>query len=72
MSISFGLYRINIRCDLQFRPSTKSSPVTPRFWAILGMSASGHEQTSRHVRVMSIISLKADIHQRRLHVRLVP
>ena len=29
------------------------------------MSAKGHEQTSRHVRVMSVISLKADIHQRR-------
>ena len=32
----------------------------------------GHEQTSRHVRVMSVIPLKADIHQRGLHVRLVP
>ena len=64
MSISFGLYRINLRCDLQFRVSTKSSPVTPRFWEIFGMSALGHEQTSRHVRVMSDILLKADIHQR--------
>ena len=36
------------------------------------MSAWGHEQTSRHVRVMSVIPLKADIHQRGLHVRLVP
>ena len=36
------------------------------------MSASGHEQTSRHVRVMSVIPLKADIRQRGLHVRLVP
>ena len=35
------------------------------------MSAMGHEQTSRHVRVMSVIPLKADIHQRGLHVRLV-
>ena len=36
------------------------------------MSALGHEQTSRHVRVMSVIPLKADIHQRSLHVCLVP
>jgi hypothetical protein len=28
------------------------------------MSALGHKQTSRHVRVMSVIPLKADIHQR--------
>ena len=28
------------------------------------MSALGHEQTSRHIRVMSVIPLKADIHQR--------
>ena len=34
------------------------------------MSALGHEQTSRDVRVMSVIPLKADIHQRGLHVRL--
>ena len=32
------------------------------------MSALGHEQTSHHVRVMSVIPLKADIHQRGLHV----
>jgi hypothetical protein len=36
------------------------------------MSAMGHEQTSRHVRVMSVIPLKADIYKRRLQVRLVP
>ena len=36
------------------------------------MSAKGHKQTSRRVRGMSVIPLKADIHQRGLHVRLVP
>jgi hypothetical protein len=36
------------------------------------MSALGHEQTSRYLRVMSVIPLKADIHQHGLHVRLVP
>ena len=36
------------------------------------MSALGHEQTSRHVRVMSVIPLKADIHERGLHVCFVP
>ena len=36
------------------------------------MSAMGHEQTSRNVRVMSVIPLKADIDQRGLHVRYVP
>lgn len=36
------------------------------------MSALGHEQTSRNVRVMSVIPPKADIHQHGLHVRLVP
>ena len=34
------------------------------------MSALGHEQTSRHVRVMSVLPLKADIHQGGF--RLVP
>jgi hypothetical protein len=36
------------------------------------MSALGQKQTSRYVRVMSVISLKADIHQRGLHVRYLP
>jgi hypothetical protein len=36
------------------------------------MSVLGHEQTSRDVRVMSVIHLKADNHQRGLHVRFVP
>jgi Bacterial protein of unknown function (DUF899) len=35
-------------------------------------SALGQKQTSRHVRVMSVIPLKADIRQREWHVRLVP
>ena len=39
---------------------------------MLPMSALGHEQTSHHVRVTSVIPLKAHIHQRDLHVRLVP
>jgi hypothetical protein len=33
------------------------------------MSALGQKQTSRQVRVMSVISLKADIRQRGLYVR---
>jgi hypothetical protein len=33
------------------------------------VSAMGQKQTSRHVRVMSVVPLKADIHQRGLHVR---
>ena len=36
------------------------------------MSALGHERTSRHVRFMSVISLKADISSAGLHVPLVP
>jgi hypothetical protein len=36
------------------------------------MSASGQMQTSRDVRVMSVIALKADIDQSGLHIRLVP
>jgi hypothetical protein len=43
-----------------------------RWLAHSSMSALGHEQTSFHVRVMFIIPLKADIHQRGFHVRLVP
>jgi hypothetical protein len=35
-------------------------------------SALGHEQTSRQVRLMSLIPLKVDVHRRGLHVRLVP
>ena len=33
------------------------------------MSALGHEQTSRPIRIMSVIPLKADIRQREWHVR---
>jgi len=36
------------------------------------MSALGHEPTSRNARIMSVLPLKADIHKRGLHVRLVP
>jgi len=36
------------------------------------VSALGHEQTSRNVRVMSVLPLKADIRQREWHVRFVP
>ena len=32
----------------------------------------GHEQTYRQVRAMSVIPLKADIHQGGLRVRFVP
>jgi hypothetical protein len=31
-----------------------------------------HEQTSRHVRVMSVLPLKSDMRQREWHVRYVP
>ena|SRR4029079_19158450 len=54
------------KCLLLALPSARSSmagrPCT---------SAMGHEQTSLHVRMMSVIPLKADIHQRSLHVRRV-
>jgi Autoinducer binding domain len=59
----------------QVDPVINSALARPAFFApkfSAPMSALGHEQTSRHVRVMSVISLKADIHQRCLHVRLVP
>ena len=36
------------------------------------MAALGQKQTSRHVRVMSVLPLKADIRQREWHVRYVP
>jgi len=36
------------------------------------MSASDHEHTSRHVHVMSVIPLKADIRQPEWHVSYVP
>jgi len=36
------------------------------------MSALGQKQPSHHVRLVSVNPLKADIHQRGLHVRLVP
>ena len=32
-------------------------------------SAMGHKRTLRHVRVMSVLPLKADIRQREWHVR---
>ena len=32
-------------------------------------SAMAHDVTSRHLRVRSVVSLKADIHQRGVHVR---
>jgi hypothetical protein len=38
----------------------------------LGMSALGHKQTSRNVRVMSALPPKADIRQREWRVRYVP
>ena len=36
------------------------------------MSGRGQKLTSRKIRVMSVIPVKADIRQRGLHVRLVP
>ena len=32
------------------------------------MSEMGHEQTSRDIRIMSVLPLKADIRQREWHV----
>src|SRR6476659_618423 len=50
----------------------QAHPLTDTWCEADEMSALGREQTSRHVRVMSVIPLKADIHQRGLHVRFVP
>jgi hypothetical protein len=36
------------------------------------MSALGHEQSSRHARVMTVLTLEADIRRREWHVRFVP
>jgi len=36
------------------------------------MSALGHKRKSCHVRLMSVLPLKADIRQREGHVRYVP
>ena len=52
------------RTQSQILATRKTSPRPHR-----GMSALGQKQTSRHVRVMSVVPLKADIHQRALHVR---
>jgi hypothetical protein len=49
--------------DLTFVPTGSSQAPT---------SALGHKRTLSSVRVMSVIPLKADIHQRTLHVRYVP
>jgi hypothetical protein len=49
------------------RPHAIRQPLSTR-----GMSALGHKQTSRDVRVMSVLPLKADIRQREWHVRYVP
>ena len=51
------------RVSVGFLPSGVEKAVT---------SALGQKQTSRHVRVMSVILLKADIHKRGLHVCFVP
>src|SRR6476659_10740482 len=50
----------------------QAHPLTDTWCEADEMSALGHEQPSRHVRVLSVIPLKADIHQRGMHVRLVP
>jgi hypothetical protein len=47
----------------------RAHPLTDPWCEPDGMSVG---QTSSNVRVMSVIPLKADIHQRGLHVRLVP
>jgi hypothetical protein len=53
-------------------PGSTSGEVVMIPVTIAAMSALGHKQTSRDVCVMSVISLKGDIHLRGLHVCLVP
>jgi hypothetical protein len=50
---------------------TPGSPAIDRL-CLDGMSVMGQKQTSRHVRAMSVISLKADIVSASGHVRYVP
>ena len=56
---------------VMMRPSRHLTASRSRATPVV-MSAKGHEQTSRHVRVTSVLPLKADIHQHGLHVRFVP
>ena len=55
--------------DWRGRHSRQAHPLTDTWCEADEMSALGHEQTSRHVRLMSVIPLKADIHQLGLRVR---
>ena len=68
--ISGQAHRVTIARNQDTRPVTRLASLL--ITALREMSVLGHKQTSRHVRVMCVIPLKADIRQHEWHVRLVP
>jgi hypothetical protein len=71
LSLAFGVLgdALELFVELKRAITTNRGRVTA---GIAHLSASGHKQTWPHVRLMSVIPLKADICRRGLHVRLVP